>query len=83
MALPDLKLIIEALRGGNGDHSKTPMVSRNYDTGVVTRYGKPPVMQKQGMMPTQMRGWQLYNQEQSMNGAPPVSYEQWMKMQSE
>lgn len=81
MPVPDkLKYLIEALRGGGytsagGEHTYGPSAQSSLNPNPQAPPASPQVM------PTSMRGYQLYKQEAQVNGEPVMSYRQWLASQ--
>lgn len=86
----DIKYLLEALRGGNGNGG--PPNTRRYPGGEVV--GRDPSMQirngtfvnpnppkPKSIMPKALRGYQLHNIEADLNETPRKSYEDWVKEQ--
>lgn len=81
----DIKLLIEALRGGNTKNPPPAPVRyvRNSD-GSVTEIKNPYSDPRRGsstFMPKGLRGYQLHNAEAAILGEPSISYADWAKDQ--
>lgn len=74
--MPNLKYLIDALRGGDYKQPEETVIDRT--PGMAPR--RYPGT-KQSVMPTKMRGYQLYKAETMAQGGTPVSYSEWMASQ--
>lgn len=75
-----MQALIEALRGGGytrsgGEHTYGPSAQSPLNPN------REPAPKSKSLLPTKMRGYQLYIQEAKVNDEPIMSYKKWFESQ--